>query len=313
MFNQKNLEHSFELAFSEVLKSISKYKRVWIHQYLAFPEVYNILASISSNQSVLFTNHGLELNESDFWNRYEPSPNHLFVEVSNFSSQRTKRHVNNVMFEYAGIWRSDLDTLCNQAYSDKSTFFVSVGRILTHKAFDVTIRALRTDQVLKIIGSKNQHSLYQIFLISLSLFKDVIFLGELPEQEKFQVLSQAIALIASSSSQSLSGRPRENSELLGIVVLEAIMAGTLPITSNQSAFKELMEFFDLTDFIYRERDVSDLRRKMEFTLGLDDDCYGEKIQRAQYLLRERFAWDDYWSRIRKRLNDVRTTDTFKED
>jgi glycosyltransferase involved in cell wall biosynthesis len=303
-FSQSEDIQTFDLTFTELLNTLSGYQIVWIHQYLAYPEVYNILLSTHARQSVVFTNHGLEMNANDFWHRYEKFPNHVFLEVSDFSASRTKKYIKDAAFVYGGIWKEDLDKYSGISSPKRTDHFVAIGRVLPHKGFEISVSALNRKQHLDVLGPKNIHSTYQKFLTILSLFKDVKFLGHVTEEQKLKVLVESTALIASSASKTISGRECENSELLGIVILEAIAAGTLPIASFQPAFKEIMTTFQLTEFLYPERDSASLRQKIEFVNRLSLEQYSHYIEKARSILAEHFLWDDYWPRVQKVLSKV---------
>lgn len=302
VFSEKGLISENEITFRGLLQKISSYEFIWIHQYLSYPEIYDILISTNSSQKVLFTNLGLEMNAADFWCRYEKFPNHFFVEVSSFSASRARKYIKNASFEYGGIWENDLKHFLEILPSKKKNRFVSIGRVLPHKAFEITIEALAKYQHLDILGPKNIHPTYQKMLNLRSIFKDVNFLGYISEDKKLKILAESIALIASSSSKTLSGKACENSELLGLVILEAIVAGTLPITSCQPAFQEIMTKFQLSDLIYPERDVATLREKMDFVSQLSLERYLEYLENARAILVESFLWDNYWPRVQNALS-----------
>ncbi len=296
-----------EESFIEVLTKIPSYRYVWIHQYLASPIVYDLLLATHHKQIILFTNHGFEENYGDFWIRYNKLPNHFFIEVSQYSASRTQKHTSNVSYVYAGAWKNKVDEVSNTLL-DKTKQFVSVGRVLPHKAFEVAIDALTKNDSLVIIGPDCEDHYYKKFLETRARGKNVHFAGEVLSGDKDKIISNSLALIANSSSVTYNHRVFEQSELLGLIIIESIINNTLPISSSQPALKELMAVLKLNNLVYKERDYKSLNSKINLVRSLSHNEYGRLLEQAKEIIRQQFLWDNYWLRVQ----DIFRINNFQE-
>jgi glycosyltransferase involved in cell wall biosynthesis len=289
---------SYNLLLSQVLENIPTYDCVWIHQYLASPSVYDILANTHIDQQIIFTNLGYEENYYDFWARYSMMQNHLFLEISEFAAKRVKKHTDNVDYIYSGIWENAIDSYEYQAKRKGS--FVSVGRVLPHKGFEIAIDALPSNSELTIIGPF-QEDHYLNYLKMKSKSKQVNFIGRIIDSEKNSIIANSISLIANSVTITYQSQKFEHSELLGLVILEAIANHTLPIASDQSALREIMRALGLENLVYKQRDIKDLRAKINLVSQFNEEQYDKMVQQSLHILRENFLWDSYCKRLRDKL------------
>jgi glycosyltransferase involved in cell wall biosynthesis len=285
--------------FSEILNQVSDYDFIWIHQYLGGIAIYDLMLVTHNNQNIIFTNLGFEENSIDFWIRYRPLPNHFFIEISDYASERTKKHTKNVSYVYAGAWKKQLvkELPVNISHKNK---FVSVGRILPHKSFEVAIDALPVEESLVVIGPYGEPS-YKDYLTMKSRSKNVYMTGEIIASERDSIIATSKALIANSSYRTYRNHKFEQSELLGLVIIEALLNGTLPITSSQAALKEVMTALGLTDFIYPERDAIYLRKLIKIVQSLSDSEYISLISKAKQIIINEFLWDNYWIRVKEKV------------
>jgi glycosyltransferase involved in cell wall biosynthesis len=298
LFANGKLLHTKQENFRQVLSGLPDCRYIWIHQYLASKSVFDILVNTHPKQIILFTNLGFEGNAVDFWIRYGKVPNHLFVEISKYSADRTKKHTNNVTYVYAGVWQKQLERLSNTSMPQEARF-VSVNRVLPHKAIEITIDALLENDSLVVIGPDNLDAQYENFLKVKSQGKRVERIGEVSADMRNSIVSNSTALVASSSTITYRSQKLEQSELLGLVLLEALLNNTIPISSSQPALEEVMNALDLNDFVYPERNSLLLRNKMKLVNSLSKDDYIEIINKARILLEEKFLWNDFWPRIEK--------------
>jgi len=302
VFIEGKASTSITKKFSEVLMEIPNYRYVWIHQYLGSPLVYDLLLVSHNRQMVLLTNLGFEENYDDFWIRYNKLPNHLFLEISQYSAKRTQNNTSNVSYLYAGAWRNTLEKYLNINLSSKNTRqFVSVGRLLPHKSFETAIDAVSKNEKLVIIGPNSSDTYYKKFLEDKSKGKNVHLVGEMLTSDKDKIISNSIALIANSSSLTYRKQIFEQSELLGLVILEAILSNTLPITSSQPALKEVMDVLNLSELVYPERDSQSLKSKMALVSYLSDFEYKALLDQARKMIEQHFLWDNYWLRVKEMI------------
>jgi glycosyltransferase involved in cell wall biosynthesis len=297
-FANGKLLNAKQESFREVISDLSDCRYVWVHQYLASKSVFDILINTHPAQVILFTNLGFEQNAVDFWIRYGTTPNHLFVEISKYSASRTKQYASNVIYDYAGVWQKQVEKLPNIA-SQKRTHFVSVNRVLTHKAVEVTIDALSENDSLVVIGPDKLDDLYEKFLNIKATGKKVDRIGEVSSDVRNSIISNAVALISSSSTETYRSIRLPHSELLGLVLLEALLNNTIPISSSQPALAEVMNALGLDDFIYPERDSVALNNKMKLVASLSQDKYMEVVNRGRSILEKKFLWDNFWPRLEK--------------
>ena len=290
--------------FRQLLSSINSYDYIWIHQYMASASIYDLLTITNPNQKIFFTNLGFEANANEFWIRYNPFNNHLFVEISEFSQNRARKYTRNVEYVYSGIWRENLGlSLDFNGYKHKQkNMLVSVGRVLPHKGFEIAIDALSYDMALIIIGTFSESD-YVSYLKMRSHGKTVNFTNKIIDSEKDKIISSSLGLIANSVSRTYQNQEFEHSELLGLVIIEALANGTLPITSNQPALNEVMCVLGLDDFVYIERDVESLQSKIKLLYSLGMDEYISYLKKAVEVVKQKFLWDDYWGRVKQKIED----------
>jgi glycosyltransferase involved in cell wall biosynthesis len=299
---EQSLHSLVKESFIEILSTISEYKYVWIHQHLATPLVYDILLASDPEQIILFTNLGFEENAEDFWIRYNRVPNHLFIEISQYSASRTQKYTHNVSYVYGGAWKKKLEESFSKVLPKKQQF-VSVGRLLPHKAFEVAIDALSGNSSLLIIGPESEEKHYKQFLQNKIKGRKIDIVGEISSSDRDNITSRSLALIANSSSVTYDNRLFEQSELLGLVLIEAILNNTLPIASSQPALKEVMTVLEMEELVYPERESQSLKSKMLFVKSLSSDEYQELINKAKKNIESLFLWDNYWTRVQNLIDE----------
>jgi glycosyltransferase involved in cell wall biosynthesis len=295
-----DISYEKQESFRGILDQIPDYDFICIHQYLAGISVYDLLMLTHSEQKIIFTNLGFEENGIDFWIRYNNLPNHFFIEISKYSADRFKKVAKNISYVYAGAWKKQLEKISATKFAEKNKF-VSVGRILPHKAYEVAIDALNKEQTLVLVGPYGENDPYTKYLNTKSAGKNVYLSGEVLSSERDNFIASSIALIANSASTTYQNQKFENSELLGLVIIEALLNNTLPISSDQPALKEVMDVIELKDFIYPERDSKYLRKRLEFVLGLTEEEYSNLIAKARKNVEKQFLWDNYWLRVEDKI------------
>ncbi|RCJ29126.1 hypothetical protein A6770_01695 [Nostoc minutum NIES-26] len=298
-----DISYEKQESFREILNQVAEYDFICIHQYLAGISVYDFLLLTHSKQKVIFTNLGFEENGIDFWIRYNSLPNHFFIEISEYSAYRFKKLTKNISYVYAGAWKKQLKKVPAMTFSEKNKF-VSVGRILPHKAYEVAIDALNKEQTLILVGPYGENDPYKKYLNTKSSGKNVYLSGEILSSERDNYIASSIALIANSASITYQNQKFDNSELLGLVIIEALLNNTLPITSDQPALKEVMDAIELEYFVYPERDSKYLRKILEFVISLTEEEYSKLIEKARKNVEDKFLWDNYWLRVEDKIAQI---------
>ena len=112
-----------------------------------------------------------------------------------------------------------------------------VGRLTPHKGVDRLIEALPPSARLRVAGSTGHDPHpperdYPLLLERLAVGRDVEFLGPVPDGDLPALYRRAAVLVLPSVERSCYGRTIRVSELLGLVVLEAMASGTPVICSR---------------------------------------------------------------------------------
>lgn len=159
-------------------------------------------------------------------------------------------------------------------------YFLSLGRLVPHKAFDIAIegyRKVRTDLNLAIAGDAGYDTRYAERLIALSERDPrVRLLGFRTGIELEQLLAHCYALIHPSRSEGLS-----------VAVLEAMAHGKVVIMSD---IPENLELLDHSGIKFKTDDVEDLAHVLAEAVGSPEVMIARGNHAREYV-RERYQWD----------------------
>lgn len=285
--------------FDALLSRIDAFDLVAVHQFLSNNLTIDLLSACAPDQRVVLTSLGHEAVADHFERVFEPASNHFVVEISSYAAQRAKRFRGGVHHVSAGIWAAEISPGSRFASSRRQPkTAVSVGRLLPHKGFEVTVSALPGDWQLAIVGPPSGDAAYENYLRGLAERNPAISItGCLSQVERNAKIAQSHALIASSCHTLYHGRTIEQAELFGLVLLEAVAAGTLPIASDIPSFSEVMETLGLGDWLYEERSPGALRAVLERLEHLPATDYDQIVANAQARLVDHYLWDTYWDRV----------------
>jgi glycosyltransferase involved in cell wall biosynthesis len=118
--------------------------------------------------------------------------------------------------------------------------------------------------------------------------RDVIFLGPVPDAELPALYRQARVLVLPSVQQTCYGRVIRVSELLGLVILEAMASGTPVICSRLGGIPEIVQH-GVTGFLVEPGNIAELRARLAQLL--QDPILAARMGRnARDLVLERFTW-----------------------
>lgn len=168
-----------------------------------------------------------------------------------------------------------------------------VGRLTPHKGVDRLIAALPPGARLRVAGSAGHDPApperdYPLLLGQLATGRDVAFLGAVPEPALPTLYHQAAVLALPSVQRTCYGREVRVSELLGLVVLEAMASGTPVVCSRLGGLPEIVQH-GVTGFLVEPGDVAELRERLAELLG--DPARAARLGRnARELVLERFTW-----------------------
>jgi glycosyltransferase involved in cell wall biosynthesis len=171
-----------------------------------------------------------------------------------------------------------------------------VGRITPHKGIDRLIEALPEGASLTIAGSEGHDAEwpereYPELLRRLAARSPagITFLGPVADRDLPALYRQAAVLVLPSVECTIYGRSVRVSELLGLVLLEAMMSGTPVVASALGGIPEIVQD-GTTGFLVEPGDTGELRDRLSQILR--DPALAERMGRAAHeLARERFTWD----------------------
>lgn len=289
------------VSFRELLRRQGEYRVVHVHQHLAGVVAIDILAAAPPDQRVLLTSLGAEAVADIFCSVFEPHAGVASVEISRYAAQRSTARGIPATYVSAGMWRDDIAPFRSGTRPPGRLRAVSVGRLLPHKAFEVAIEAAASlDQLasLTIIGPPSGDRGYERHLQQRAgRAGNVTLAGYLPDSERCRVLADADVLIANSSHRFYCGKVVDQVELFGLVILEGLAAGLLPIASDIPSFREIAEVLGLERWLYPERDHRALAALMASAAAMDVDDRAAIVADAVARMRSEFLWDDYWRRV----------------
>ncbi len=168
-----------------------------------------------------------------------------------------------------------------------------VGRITPHKGIDRLIQALPEGATLHIAGSEGHDPNppergYPVLLRQLAIGKDVRFLGPLFDDALPALIRSARVLVLPSVHRTVYGREIAISELLGLVLLEAMSSGTPVVASQLGGIPEIVQHGE-TGYLIEPGNVPELHDRLAELLGNPALAQGMG-QAGRELVLDRFTW-----------------------
>ncbi|MGI8826425.1 MAG: glycosyltransferase family 4 protein [Chloroflexota bacterium] len=259
---------------------------VHTHQMRSTPSRIAALASLPSRGRLVVTDHGLQGN---CWGGILPRLFDQFLPVSAYSARELKAPPERTRVIYGGAdperFRPDASV------TRRGVLFV--GRITPHKGVDRLISALPVGAHLDIAGSSGHDPRpperdYPLLLRQMSADRDVAFLGAVPDEHLPALLRRVAVLVLPSVHHTCYGRSIRVSELLGLVVLEAMASGTPVICSNLGGLPEIVQD-GVTGYLVEPGNVEELHERLAALLG-DTGLAFRMGKNARELVIERFTW-----------------------
>ncbi|MCC6180187.1 MAG: glycosyltransferase family 4 protein [Chloroflexi bacterium] len=168
-----------------------------------------------------------------------------------------------------------------------------VGRLTPHKGVDRLIAGLPSGACLRIVGSEGHDPNpperdYPRLLRRLGEGRAVEFLGPVSDAALPGLYRRASVLALPSVQRTCYGRAVQISELLGLVVLEAMASGTPVVASRLGGLPEVVQH-GVTGFLVEPGNVDELRERLAQVLG--DRALAVRLGRAaRERAVERFTW-----------------------
>lgn len=260
---------------------------VHTHHMRSTPSRLAAIAARLSRQHVVTTDHGL--GGSD-WGGLLPRLFERFLAVSGYSAHVLRLPSDRVRVIYGGAdpqrYFPDPDI------AREGVLFV--GRITPHKGVDTLIQALPAGARLSIAGSTGHDPHlperdYPQLLRRLAAGRDVTFLGPVADADLPALYRRVAVLVLPSVHRTLYGRHVAISELLGLVVLEAMASGTPVVCSSVGGLPEIVRQGE-TGFLVQPGNVEELRERLAQLLG--DRVLARRMgNAARDLVLGRFTWE----------------------
>lgn len=296
-----------QVPFREVLRRQREYDTVVVHQYLANVSTIDILAAAPPRQRVSLASLGAESIAKVFPRVFEPHAGVDVVEISAYAALRSAERGVVARHLSAGVWRNELRAVPRRAAS-RPLQAIAIGRLLPHKAFEIAVDAvagLGAEAALSIVGPPSGDRAYERHLGGLvRRAGNARITGLLPDADRDRLLAGSDVLVANSSHLTWAGKRLDQPELLGLVILEAVAGGVLPIVSDIPSFREVATTLGLEEWIYPERDVAALRACLGRAAALSVDDRHALLRTARRHLERSYLWDDYWTRLTGRGHAV---------
>jgi glycosyltransferase involved in cell wall biosynthesis len=285
----------------ELLRRQADYRIVHVHQYLRSATTLDILAAASPWQRTVLTSHGCEPIADLFVKTFEGHPGVEILEVSRYAAARASARGLTASHVSAAIWESAIRERPTRGRRPGPLGAVAVGRLLPHKAFDVAIEAVAgmpAEVSLTVIGPSSGDAEYEAWLKKLAARAPSVELtGYVTDDVRETLLAGADVLVANSSHDDYRGSRVEQPELFGLVILEGLAGGLLPIASDIPSFREIAEEVGLVEWLYPERNVAALQERLAAAAALSPGERQAIVAAATERMRRAFLWDDYWPRV----------------
>jgi glycosyltransferase involved in cell wall biosynthesis len=259
---------------------------VHTHHMRSTPSRMAALTAHLRGQAVVTTDHGLQGSD---WVGFLPWLFDRFLAVSDYSARVLAAPRDRVRLIYGG---ADPKRFAPRPdVSRDGVLFV--GRITPHKGVDRLIAALPDGARLTIAGSVGHDPQpperdYPQLLDRMAAGRQVKFVRPVPEDALPALYREAAVLALPSVHRTCYGRHIAISELLGLVVLEAMASGTPVVCSALGGLPEVVDH-GVTGFLVEPGNVEELRERLTEILR-DPQLAGRMGRQARELAMERFTW-----------------------
>jgi len=279
-----------------LIAAVSRAHVVHTHHMRSLPSRWSALSRRLLRRRTVVTDHGLT---GDSWGGLLPQLFDAFLAVSAYSARELGAPPDRTRVIYGGAdpARYAPDPTTTRA----GVLFV--GRLTPHKGVDNLIKALPNGARLNVVGTTGHDPRaperdYPRLLRRLARERDVRFLGGVADDELPQLYRTAAVLALPSVARTCYGREVRISELLGLVVLEAMASGTPVVASRIGGVAEIVED-GVTGFLVPPGDTAQL--KVRLAQVLDDTDLAMRLGSAA---RERVLEHFTWAKVAQRCLDA---------
>ena len=270
----------------DLFAALARADLIHTHHLRSTPSRMAALAARARRRRALVTDHGLQGSD---WAGLLPRLFDRFLMVSAYSARELRAPPARTRIIYGGAdphrFAPDPDT------GRRGVLFV--GRLTPHKGVDRLIAALPPGAHLTVAGSAGHDARlperdYPLLLRRLAEGRDVEFLGPVPDAVLPSLYRGAAVLALPSVHRTCYGREVRVSELLGLVVLEAMASGTPVVCSRLGGLPEVVQH-GVTGFLVEPGNVPELRARLAELLR--DPARARRLGgNARELVLERFTW-----------------------
>ncbi len=259
---------------------------VHTHHMRSAPSRLAALAARTRGQRAVVTDHGLAGGD---WAGLLPRLFDRFLAVSAYSARELRAPPERTRVIYGGA--NPRRYAPDPSVGRDGVLFV--GRLTPHKGVDRLLDALPPGARLRIAGSSGHDSApperdYPLLLRRLAAGREVEFLGPVPDDALPALYRQAAVLALPSVHRTCYGRDVRVSELLGLVILEAMASGTPVVASRLGGLPEVVQH-GVTGFLVEPGNVAELRERLAQVLH--DPALAARLgHAARELVLERFTW-----------------------
>jgi glycosyltransferase involved in cell wall biosynthesis len=275
---------------------------VHAHQYKSIVTNTSMLLGRMLRKRVFCTDHGGSARHyADWWHL-----SHLlsgFLAVSEFAAAQFPKFTDRSSVIYGGV---DHVRFSPVKEIERRREVLYVGRVLPHKGIDVLIKGLDGCTPLHIYGP-NPDLEYRAALDRLGAGKQVHFHGDANNDEIVDAYRRARVAVLPSVERSIYGHASPSSELLGLVLLEAMACGTPVVASALGGIPEIVRHGE-TGFLVAPGDAGALRERV-MTLLDDTRLWALMSDAAVELVREEFTWNRVAERCLDAYSGVRGRST----
>ena len=293
------------ITLRDLLCRQADYDTVVVHQHLVNASTLDILSAAAPTQKIFLTSLGAEPISELFAKAYEPHSGVEIVEISRYAAERVAARGMKASSQSAGVWRADVAPPTPRPASPELRA-IAIGRLLPHKAFEVAVDAvanLAPSVSLTIVGPSSGDAEYERYLAAMTgRSRNCHVAGYLDDNARITALARADVLLANSAHLTYSGKRLDQPELLGLVIVEAIAHGVLPIASDIPSFREICEQLGLERWIYPERNSEALRDLLLAVQAMSPSQRCRIVRDAAERLTHGYLWDDYWLRLTTRVS-----------
>jgi len=178
----------------------------------------------------------------------------------------------------------------------KQKYILYAGRLVSHKGIEVLIKAL-PKKYRAIIAGNPLDKTYVSYLKKISKNKNITFVERPTDEKMVQLYRNASCFVLPVTTTDYLERKWKKSGLYALVAVEAMSCGTPIIVSDVGALPDFVED-NKNGFIFHDRDVSDLRAKIEKIIE-NKELALQMGETCRKLVEEKYNWEKIAKNVRQ--------------